>query len=104
MAPRQERLDRGVIVSLELGAAGQMHHHARATDRGIDAHVLQGDFQAQPFRDDLDGRRISAHPHVPARGSLAVEVDRVELDHSAMSISNSSAASSPATLTCCASA
>src|SRR5882762_3852312 len=81
-----------------------MQRPAGAADGRIEAHFAERDVQAQPFTDDLDHQRVSAHVHRLARGGAAVVVDGVELGHRAMSISNSSATSSPATLTCCASA
>ena len=79
-----------------------MQRPAGAADGRIDAHFRERDVQAQPLTDDLDRQRVSANAHRLARGGAAVVVGGFELDHSAMSISNSSATSSPATLTCCA--
>src|SRR6267142_3762359 len=81
-----------------------MQRPAGAADGRIDAHFAERDVQAQPFTDDLNHQRVSAHAHRLARGGAAVVVDGIELGHRAMSISKKSAISSPATLTRCASA
>src|SRR5213078_1592597 len=98
----EEGFDRGVIVGLELRAVRKMQRAAGAADRGVDSNFPQRDIQAQALTDDLDRQGLSANAHGLARRGAAVVVGGFEFDHSAMSISNSSATSSPVTLTCCA--
>ena len=96
--PREERVQRIMIVSLHLPAIGEMDSATRVADAGIDADLRERIGEQQTLPADNHVIAVAKHTNGDAARAPAIEIIALQRVHNPISISNISLTASPVAL------